>query len=77
MFKAQCVTVRDPFHPMRNREIRTLEAAGPISALAPDTKQPFIILRTGQAVLRKDWDKPVSDGDLLAVVLLPQGGGEG
>lgn len=77
MFKAQCVTVRDPFHPMRNREIRTLEAAGPISALAPDTKQPFIILRNGQAVLRKDWDQPVSDGDLLAVVLLPQGGGDG
>lgn len=77
MFKAQCVTVRDPFHPMRNREIRTLEEAGPISALAPDTKQPFIILRNGQAVLRKDWDQPVSDGDLLAVVLLPQGGGDG
>lgn len=77
MFKAQCVTVRDPFHPMRNREIRTLEAAGPISALAPDTNQPFIILRNGQAVLRKDWDQPVSDGDLLAVVLLPQGGGDG
>lgn len=77
MFKAQCVTVRDPFHPMRNREIRTLEAAGPISALAPDTNQPFIILRNGQAVLRKDWDHTVSDGDLLAVVLLPQGGGDG
>lgn len=77
MFKAQCVTVRDPFHPMRGREIKTLECAGPISALAPDTKQPFIILRNGQAVLRKDWDKPVTDGDLLAVVLLPQGGNNG
>lgn len=73
MFKAQCVTVRDPFHPLRNREIRTLEAAGPISALAPNTDQPFIILRNGEAVLRADWDQPVSDGDLLAVVLLPQG----
>lgn len=77
MFKAQCVTVRDPFHPLRGREIKTLECAGPISALAPDTKQPFIILRNGQAVLRADWDQPVSDGDLLAVVLLPQGGDGG
>lgn len=77
MFKAQCVTVRDPFHPMRGREIRTLECAGPISALAPVSDQPFIILRNGQAVLRADWDQPVADGDLLAVVLLPQGGGDG
>ena len=77
MFKAQVVTVRDPFHPMRNREIRTLECAGPISALAPETKQPFIILRNGQAVLRADWDQPVADGDLMAVVLLPQGGDNG
>ena len=77
MFKAQCVTVRDPFHPLRGREIKTLECAGPISALAPDTKQPFIILRNGQAVLRSDWDQPVSDGDLFAVVLLPQGNDNG
>lgn len=76
MFKAQCVTVRDPFHPMRNREIKTLESTGPIGALAPQTKQPFIILRNGQAVLRADWDKPVENGDLLAVVLLPQGGND-
>lgn len=77
MFKAQCVTVRDPFHPAKSREIRTLNCAGPISALAPETKQPFIILRNGQAVLRADWDQPVADGDLMAVVLLPQGGDDG
>lgn len=77
MFKAQCVTVRDPFHPAKSREIRTLDCAGPISALAPETKQPFIILRNGQAVLRADWDQPVADGDLMAVVLLPQGGDDG
>jgi hypothetical protein len=73
MFKAQCVTVRDPFHPMRGREIKTLDCAAPISALAPETSQPFIILRNGQAVLRADWNQPVADGDLMAVVLLPQG----
>jgi hypothetical protein len=77
MFKAQCVTVRDPFHPMRGREIKTLDCAGPISALAPATQQPFIILRNGEAVLRADWDQPVANGDLMAVVLLPQGGNGG
>ncbi len=77
MFKAHCVTVRDPFHPMRNREINVLDTPTKIGALAPQTSQPFIILRNGEAVLRADWHQPVADGDLLAVVLLPQGGDEG
>lgn len=72
---AHCVTVRDPFHPDMSREMRPLRASGPIRALAPATAQPFVILRNGQAILRADWDLPVEDGDLLAVVLLPQGGG--
>ena len=58
---------------MRNREVRRLDCAGPIRAIAPQTDQPFIILRNGEAVLRADWDQPVEAGDLLAVVLLPQG----
>lgn len=77
MFKAHCVTVRDPFHPARNREIAEIDAPASIGSLAPVTKQPFIILRNGEAVLRADWDQPVADGDLLAVVLLPQDGGDG
>lgn len=76
-FEAHLITVRDPFHPMRNREVRRLDCAGPIRALAPETTQPFIILRNGEAVLRADWDQPVEAGDLLAVVLLPQGRGGG
>lgn len=76
-FRAHVVTVRDPFHPMLHREVRALACAGPIAALAPQTTQPFIILRNGEAVLRADWQQPVQDGDLLAVVLLPQGGGGG
>jgi len=46
---------RDPFHPLRHREVRALDCAGPIAALAPQTDQPFIILRNGEAVLRADW----------------------
>lgn len=73
-FSAHCITIRDPYHPLRHREVRPLTCAGPISALAPRTNQPFIIMRNGEAVLRKDWDQPVANGDLMAVVLLPQGG---
>lgn len=74
MFKARCVTVRDPLNPWRHRELQELTGPAPIRALAPVTNRPFIIIRNGEAVLRADWDQPVADGDLLAVVLLPQGG---
>lgn len=62
---------------MRNREITGISSPLAIGDLAPKTKQPFIILRNGEAVLRADWNQPVSDGDLMAVVLLPQGGDGG
>lgn len=74
MFNARCVTIRDPLNPWRHRELAELTGPAPIRAVAPVTDRPFIILRNGEAVLRADWDQPVADGDLLAVVLLPQGG---
>lgn len=76
MFKATCIYHRDPFHPHRGREVRELTGPAQIKHLAPKTKQPFIILRNGEAVLRADWDQVISTGDLLSVVLLPQGGGD-
>ena len=72
--RAHCITIRDPFHPARGRETREIHATGPIRALAPKTDRPFIILRNGDAMLRRDWDKPVNDGDVVAVVYLAQGG---
>ncbi len=77
MFNATAVYVRDPFHPMSSREVRHLPFPGPLSALAPETRQPFILLRNGEAVLRADWNQPVEEGDVIAVVMLPQGGGGG
>jgi hypothetical protein len=77
MFKAGLVTVRDPFNPWRSRGHRVIEGPAPIRSLVPETRQPFIVLRNGEVVLRADWDQPVADGDLLAVVLLPQGGDGG
>lgn len=76
MFKATCIYHRDPFHPHRGREVRELTGPAQIKHLAPKTKQPFIILRNGEAVMRADWDQVISTGDLLSVVLLPQGGGD-
>lgn len=77
MFKAGLVTVRDPFNPWRNRQHAVIDSPARIADLVPDTRQPFIVLRNGEAVLRADWNQPVADGDLLAVVLLPQGGDGG
>lgn len=77
MSYATLVRCHDPFHPLRGREIVPLIGPGPLSACAPQTDQPFIILRNGQAVLRADWHQPVERDDLIAVVLLPQGGGGG
>ena len=76
MFKATCIYHRDPFHPHRGREVRELTGPAQIKHLAPKTKQPFIILRNGEAVMRADWDQVISTGDLLSIVLLPQGGGD-
>lgn len=74
---ATCVTVRDPFHPADSREIRQVLAGGTLRDLAPAIESPFILLHNGAAVLRADWDRPVADADLVAIVLLPQGGGDG
>jgi hypothetical protein len=45
--------------------------------MAPKTQQPFICLFNGEALLRADWDRKIGDGDTVAFVTLPQGGGGG
>lgn len=77
MSYATLVKVNDPYHPRRDMESRTLDIPGPISALAPVTNRPFIILRNGEAVLRKDWGQEVAKGDILLIVMLPRGGKKG
>ncbi|MFZ5917045.1 MAG: host specificity factor TipJ family phage tail protein [Chloroflexota bacterium] len=74
---AHCVTVTDPFNPQASRQVCELRAPGPLSALALSGGRPFVLLRNGAPVLRADWGQPVADGDLIAVVVLPQGGGGG
>lgn len=72
---AHAVIIRDPFNPGTSREIREINESLPISALS--IPGPFIILRNGAAVLRADWEEQIMDGDIFAVVVLPQGGGGG
>lgn len=75
--QAIVTTVHDPFHPMRGREVRLVQHQASIGELAPVTQKPFVCIRNGQAVLRKDWGEKVVDGEVIAFVTLPQGGGGG
>lgn len=61
---------------------RRIESIKPcaIKSLAPKWDTPFIALKNGQAVLRKDWGKRIKHGDVLAfvdVAAMPQGGDSG
>ena len=74
---ATVVRITHPFHPWQGREVEALPAGRTIRALAPAWRQPFICLRNGAPLLRADWDQTVRDGDIIAFVSLPQGGGPG
>lgn len=76
-FTAHCLTVHNPFHPMRGRESQILEEPIAIRSLVPQTNKPVVVVRNGEYVLRADWDQEVKNGDTLAVVFLPQGGNDG
>lgn len=73
---ASLVVVRNPFHPAKDREQYAVAPGQTFADLAPKAGV-FIILRNGQAVLRKDWQAPARDGDLIAIIFLPRGGGGG
>lgn len=77
--QAQLIICHDPFRPSNNREIKTISRKRRIDKLAPKTDKPFICLLNGKPLLRqkKGWHKSVKDGDVLAFVMLPQGGGGG
>lgn len=75
--RAVCVTALDPFRPLEHRTIQQIGRRRRIRALAPRTDKPYIALLNGRAVLRKAWNRKLRDGDTLAFVVLPQGGGGG
>nr|MCU0919684.1 MoaD/ThiS family protein [Burkholderiaceae bacterium] len=69
--------IHDPFHPARGRELRAVLSPVSLGELAPATSRPFICLRNGEPVLRREWTQQVQDADVIAFVTLPQGGGGG
>lgn len=73
--RAVCVTALDPFRPLEHRTVQAIGRRRRIRALAPKTDKPFIALLNGRAVLRREWGRKLRDGDTLAFVVLPQGGG--
>jgi hypothetical protein len=75
--RAVCVTSLDPFRPLEHRTVQAIGRRRRIRALAPKTDKPFIALLNGRAVLRNAWGRKLRDGDTLAFVVLPQGGGGG
>jgi len=74
---ASVVYVRNPFQPALHREVKHLRRRCRIRKMAPATQQPFICMVNGEAVLRKDWDRFIGDGDQVQFITLPQGGGGG
>lgn len=69
------VTVHDPFHPLRGREVRQLRNRRRISKIAPKTDKPFVVFVDGQPVLRQDWERSVGGDQVVVIFMLPQGGG--
>lgn len=73
--QANVLTIRNPFDPLASRQSTVLHLPHTVRDLAPDTRAPFIAVLNGNPILRADWGRMLSDGDQLAFVVLPQGGG--
>lgn len=76
---ATVVYSNNPFDPARDREIKQVRRHSSLSKLAPKTQQPFVCLVNGAPVLRANdgWSRRVDDGDVVAFIKIPQGGGGG
>ena len=75
--RAVVATVHDPFYPLRGRELEVVTRRRRIKHLAPATHLPVVCLVNGAPLLRAGWRYRVRDGDQVAFVTLPHGGGEG
>lgn len=73
---ATVVIKHNPFDPA-DRTVKTYGRRRRIDKLAPNTHLPFIAILNGVPVSRKDngWTVTIKDGDILAFVIRPQGGG--
>lgn len=74
--QARIIHLADPFNPAR-RDISVLRRRRRLRALAPKTRLPHICLVNGQPVLRAGWNRRIRNGDTVAFIMLPLGGGGG
>jgi hypothetical protein len=72
---ASVVYVKSPFS--CEREIKSVRRSCRVRKHAPDIQLPFICLFNGEPLLRAEWDRMLSDGDIVQFVTLAQGGGGG
>lgn len=72
--RAHVITCRNPCDPSV-RTIRPARRRQKIAALAPRTRLPTIAYHNGRVLWRREWRRRVVDGDVIAFVVLPAGGG--
>lgn len=72
--RCEVLTCRDPFNPGKRTQ-RAVRRRRRIAALAPRTRLPVIAYYNGRVILRNEWRRRVADGDVVAFVVLPLGGG--
>ena len=75
--RALVVTCQDPFRPAHHRQVVQHRRRRKISALAPKGNRPVICAVNGRWQPRAAWGRRLCDGDVVAFVVLPQGGGGG
>lgn len=75
--RALVVTCQDPFRPAHHRQVVQHRRPRKISALAPKGNRPVICAVNGRWQPRAAWGRRLRDGDVVAFVVLPQGGGGG
>lgn len=73
---AQVICLRNPLN-QSQRTITTISRRRKISSLAPRTSQPVIAYYNGRVILRREWHRKTKNGDVVAFVILPRGGGDG
>lgn len=73
---AHLVIVRNPFHPSKDREQKEVDHGQSLAALTPKSGI-FVLFRNDEVVLRRDYEQQINDGDIVAIVFLPRGGGGG
>jgi hypothetical protein len=74
---ATIVYANNPFDPARDRTQVQVRRHRRIDKLAPKTTQPFVCILNGAPILRANngWQRTVKNGDIVAFITLPQGGG--